>query len=314
MKIVNQGIMALAVALLTTTAMAQPAPQGDEPRPFQAGTPLGTVNSAGEPVELTDNVRVFGSFHFAESCTFDRDRNLIVAMNGGAPQNQVENDGFVSLINPDGTVHTARWIGVTHDELTLNHPLGSAIANGVLYAADIDTIRTFDLASGEPLDAIEIPEATLLNGIAVDGDGTIYVSNTSGLERVYKVTADGAVSVLVEGAPLALPNGVAIDPDGNVVVVNIGDNSVLTFSPEGELLATEYAAEGGNDGIVILEDGTKYVSSVVYGSISRIVPGEEAEIIAAGIPSPASICYDPVQNQLIAPMNNNNALAFISLE
>ncbi|HCO11420.1 MAG TPA: gluconolaconase, partial [Gammaproteobacteria bacterium] len=41
----------------------------------------------------------------------------------------------------------------------------------------------------------------------------------------------GEVSVLIDGAPLAIPNGVAIDGNGDVVVVNIGDNAVLTFSP-----------------------------------------------------------------------------------
>ena len=100
--------------------------------------------------------------------------------------------------------------------------------------------------------------------------------------------------MLVDGAPLAVPNGVAIDGDGNVVVVNIGDNAVLTFDRQGELVNTEHAVEGGNDGLVITEDGTKYVSSVRFGSVSRIRPGQPAEIIASGIPSAASMCYDSI--------------------
>src|SRR5690606_10779179 len=113
------------------------------------------------------------------------------------------------------------------------------------------------------------------------------------------------------GAPLAAPNGVAIDNDGNIVVVNIGNNEVLTFNPDGELILTEHAAEGGNDGVVVTEDGTKYVSSVRFGSVSRIRPGEQAEIIAQGIPSAASMCYDSIQRQLVIPMNPNDALAFV---
>jgi len=128
---------------------------------FQAGEPLGTVNESGEATPLSDNVRVFGSFRFAESCTFDPERNLILAM--------------------------------------------------------------------------------------------------------------------------------------------------------GDLVRTEHAVESGNDGIVVAADGTKYVSSVRYGSVSRIRPGEPAEIIASGIPSAASLCHDSRQNQLIIPMNDNNALAFIPL-
>ncbi|MCA9088976.1 MAG: gluconolaconase, partial [Planctomycetaceae bacterium] len=132
--------------------------------------------------------------------------------------------------------------------------------------------------------------------------------------RVYKITPDGQVSIFVDGKPLDTPNGVAIDQEGNVVVVNVGNNDVMTFDPAtGKLIRTEHAAEGGNDGLVILEDGTKYVSSVRFGSVSEIRPGQPAKVIAAGIPSAASMGYDPKHKQLIIPMNNNNAVAFIKL-
>ncbi len=276
---------------------------------FQTGSPLSAVNEDGETVPLSDNVRVYGSFRFSESCTFDPERNLILAMNAGVG----ENDGYVSLINPDGTVHTAKWIGDTRDGLTLNRPLGSAIRNGILYAADLDTVRLFDLESGTPLESFQVPDATGLNGIAVARDGTIYASNTREPQRVFRISPGGEADTFVDSSLLALPNGVAIDNEGNVVVVNVGDNAVLTFSPEGELLRTEHAVEGGNDGVVVTEDGTRYVSSVRHGSVSRIRPGEDAEIIASGIPSAASMCYDSRQRQLVIPMNNNNALAFIPL-
>ena len=281
---------------------------------FQAGEPLGTINEAGERTPLSDNVKVYGSFRFAESCTFDPDRNLILAMNAGVPNELQQNDGYVSLIHPDGSVHTAKWIGATRDGLELHHPLGSAIANGVLYTVDGPVLRSFDLETGRPLNAVEVEGATFLNGIGVTEDGTAYISNTRPPERIYRVSPEGETSVFVDGAPLAVPNGVAIDNEGNIVVVNIGSDAVLTFNSEGELIDTEHAAESGNDGLVITGDGTKYVSSVRFGSVSRIRPGQEAEIIAQGIPSAASMCYDSVQNQLVIPMNPNDALAFVPLD
>ena len=234
-------------------------------------------------------------------------------MNNGNRGDGTENDGFVSLINPDGSVHTAKWIGATRDGLKLHQPLGSAINNGVLYTVDTGHVVSFDLASGQPLNTIPVTGSTLLNGIAVADDGTVYASNTRSPERIYKVTAEGTSSIFADGAPLAAPNGVAIDTDGNIVVVNVNDNAVLTYNTSGDLIRTEYAAEGGNDGVVVLEDGTKYVSSVRFGSVSRIRPGEDAEVIATGIPSAASMCYDSVQHQLVIPLNSNFALAFIKL-
>ena len=302
------------VFLLASAGVAAQAPAPAAPGPFKAGEPLATVNEAGKATAMSSNVKVFGSFNFTESCTFDPARNLILAMNAGAAQTAVPNDGFVSLINPDGSVHTSKWIGATRDGLTLNHPLGSAISNGVLYTVDEGVLRSFELSSGKPLKDVTVTGATFLNGIGVTADGVAYISNSRAPESILRVAADGTTSVFVEGAPLAAPNGVAIDNDGNIVVVNIGTNEVLTFNPAGELILTEHAAEGGNDGVVVTEDGTKYVSSVRFGSVSRIRAGGAAEIIASGIPSAASMCYDSVQKQLVIPMNPNNSLAFIPLE
>jgi hypothetical protein len=312
--------------LAAGTALAQaPAQQPAQPQPYRVGTPLGATNEAGQQKTMSSNVKVYGSFHFAESCTFDPERNLILAMNAANPRDQgsppplTPNDGFVSLINPDGSVHTSKWIGVARDGLTLVHPLGSAIQGGTLYVNDGNYIRTFDLRAGTPKQAFEVSEAVNLNGIAVASDGTMYASNTGNAQqpenkqRIYKVTPSGQSSVFVDGAPLNLPNGVAIDTDGNVVVVNIGSKDVITFSPTGQVVRTEQAAEAGNDGVVVLSDGTKYVSSVRFGSVSRIRRGQQAEIIAEGIPAAASMCYDSRQNQLVIPLNPNNALAFIPL-
>ena len=121
--------------------------------------------------------------------------------------------------------------------------------------------------------------------------------------QVWKITPSGQASIFVQGAPLRQPNGIAFDEKGNIVVVNIGNDEVLTFGQDGKLLKTENAAQAGNDGLVIMKDGTKYVSSVVNGGVSRIRPGKKAELIAQNIPNPASMCYDSGANQLVIPMN-----------
>ena len=298
-------------AILITVALTVPALAQD----FAAGEPIGANNEAGQWQPMSDNVKVFGSFHFSESCTFDPNKNLILAMNtGNRGDNDAANDGYVSLINPDGSVHTPKWVGATRDGLELHDPLGSAVKNGVLYTVDSGHVRLFDLETGRPLRSIPVPASTILNGIAVADDGTVYASNTRNPEQMWKVTADGDVSLFAEGAPLANPNGVAIDQDGNIVVVNVGDNAVISYNRDGTVVRTEHAVEGGNDGIVITADGTKYVSSVRNGSVSRIRPGQDAEIIASGIPSAASMCYDSTQNQLVIPLNGNYALAFVQLD
>jgi sugar lactone lactonase YvrE len=239
----------------------------------------------------------------------------------------------VSLINHDGSVHTAKWIGATRDGLVLNHPFGSAVHDGMLYLADRDggltedeptvsVLRMFDMETGAPAGEVVSEDSTGFNDIAVAEDGTVYASQSGSADnpdpatyRIYEVTPEGETSVFIEGEPLNRPNGVAIDGEGNIVVVNIGDDAVMTFSPEGELIDTRQAAQPGSDGIVIMDDGTTYVSSVRMGGISRLpADGGEAELIATGIPSAASMCLDPEANQLVIPMNANHAMAFVPLE
>ena len=286
--------------------------------PAQAQDPADQPFVAGEPLDLSPNARTYGGFRFAESMSYDEERDLYVAVNGGIAQDVIPNDGYVSLINPDGTAHTLKWIGVNRNGLTLNHPLGSDIMNGLLYVADINVVRWFDMQTGEPRGSITVDDAQRFNDLEVAEDGTIYATQTgtdeSATWRVYRITPEGESSIVVQGSPLSRPNGVAFDPQGNIVVVNIGTNDVLTFSPSGQLVNTEDAVDSGNDGLVILANGTKYVSSVRQGTVSRIRPGQPAEIVASGIPSAASMAYDSKRHRLLIPMNNWNAITIVDLD
>jgi hypothetical protein len=114
---------------------------------------------------MSNNVKVYGSVYSAESCSYDPARRVIVVPNRGVGQNVRTNDAWITFLNHDGSVHTSRWIGVQNPgdqranmtpPLVLNEPLGSDIANGVLYVADrdggtgptdpaISVIRTFNM-------------------------------------------------------------------------------------------------------------------------------------------------------------------------
>jgi hypothetical protein len=335
------GATALLIGIAAGGAMGQQSPAN---QPFQVGNPVGLpVNPSpdGAFEAVSSNVKVYGAIYSAESCSYDPDRGLIVVPSRGVPQNVRANDAWIAFLNHDGSVHTARWAGLQNPgerarltpPLVLNEPFGSDIVNGTLYLADRDggtsdddpsvaVIRRFDMRTGAPAGEVRVPQSTWFNDIEVAADGTVYATQTGqGGDRadanswqVWKITPAGTASIFVQGAPLRQPNGVALDPQGNVVVVNIGNADVLTFSPAGRLLKTETAAQGGNDGLVIMPDGTKYVSSVINGGVSRMRPGQAAELIARNIPSAASMCYDEGANQLVIPMNANNALAFVRLE
>ena len=338
------GATALLIGLTISSLVAQqPAPTG--PQPFSVGNRLGMpINPApdGKFDPMSSNVKVYGAIYSAESCSYDAARGVIVVPNRGVAQNVQTNNAWISFINHDGSVHTARWVGIQNPgeqranmttPLIMNEPLGSDIANGILYLADRDggtsptdpavsVVRKFNMQTGAPAGEVKVDKSSGFNDIEVADDGTIYATQTGvggqtpdpTTWQVWKITPSGAASIFVQGAPLRQPNGIAFDEKGNIVVVNIGNNEVLTFGQDAKLLKTENAVQPGNDGLVIMKDGTKYVSSVVQGGVSRIRPGQPAELIAQNIPNPASMCYDAGANQLVSPMNANNAMAFIPLK
>jgi hypothetical protein len=336
---------ALVIGMAVGALVAQAPPQAPPgPQPYVVGNRLGMpINPApdGKFDPMSKNVKVYGAIYSAESCSYDPTRGVIVVPNRGVAQNVQTNNAWISFINHDGSVHTARWVGIQNagdqrsnmtTPLVLNEPLGSDIANGVLYLADRDggtnpqdpvvsVVRKFNLQTGAPAGEIKVEKSNGFNDIEVADDGTIYATQTGAggqnpdatTWQVWKITPSGAASIFVQGAPLRQPNGIAFDEKGNIVVVNIGNNEVLTFGQDGKLLKTEMAVQPGNDGLVIRKDGTKYVSSVQQGGVSRIRPGKPAELIAQNIPNPASMCWDAGANQLVIPMNANNGLAFLPL-
>ncbi len=328
-----------AVLIAASLHAQQPASPSGQTPPYMIGNRLGLpINPAPDGTfnPMSSNVKVYGAIYSAESCSYDPDRGVIVVPNRGVPQNVQANNAWISFLNHDGSVHTARWIGIANPgpqranstpPFVLNEPLGSDIVNGILYLADrdggtsqadpsISVVRSFNMKTGMPVKEYRVEKATGFNDLAIAKDGTIYATVTGSGDgaQVWKITPDGTASIFLQNAPLVQPNGVALDPQGNIVVVNIGNPDVITFSPDGKVVKTEKAAQSGNDGLVIMADGTKYVSSVVNGGVSRIRPNQAAELIAQNVPSAASMCYDSGANQLVIPMNANNTLAFISLK
>ena len=152
----------------------QPPPSAPTaPQPYFVGNRLGMpINPApdGTFSPMSANVKVFGAIYSAESCSYDPARGVIVVPNRGVGQNVQTNNAWISFINHDGSVHTARWVGIQNPgdqrsnstpPLVLNEPLGSDIVNGVLYLADRDggtsptdpavsVIRRFNMQTGAP--------------------------------------------------------------------------------------------------------------------------------------------------------------------
>src|SRR5215208_33433 len=197
----NRTTVLTGAALVVGIAAGALLAQQPAAPPFFVGNRLGLpVNPApdGAFEAVSANVKMYGAIYSAESCSYDPDRGVIVVPNRGVPQNVQTNNAWISFINHDGSVHTARWIGIQNPgdqrssmtpPLVLNEPLGSDIANGILYLADRDggtgpndpavsVIRRFNMQTGAPLADIRVEKSTGFNDIEVADDGTIYGTQT----------------------------------------------------------------------------------------------------------------------------------------
>ena len=89
-------------------------------------------------------------------------------------------------------------------------------------------------------------DAQRFNDIEVAEDGTIWATQTGTeeerhLARVPHRTGRRLVGRRRGSAARPAQRRSPSTPDGNIVVVNINDNAVLTFSPDGELVGTEHS-------------------------------------------------------------------------
>jgi hypothetical protein len=252
-----------------------------------------------------------------ESVLVDGELYLVSNING-APLAK-DNNGYIARLKPDGTVADAKWIEGGKKGVTLNAPKGMGIFKGVLYVADIDTVRLFDAKTGKPKGEVAISGASFLNDIAIDPKGKVYVSD-SGLDAAFKSTGTDAVYVL-EGkkakalakGELSHPNGLLADAAG-VHVVAFGGPELYTLSKKGEKEELTVLPKGGLDGIVAVGGGEVIVSSWDGSALYRGKQGGTFKEIATGLKAPADLGYDAKRKVVLVPRFMDNRVEAFTAE
>lgn len=172
-----------------------------------------------------------------ESVLYDSDRDLIYVANINDNPSEKDGNGFISILNPDGSVKVFKWIE------NLSAPKGMAIFDGKFYVSDIDQLVEIDIESGKILKKYDAPNAVFLNDVAACMNGMIFVSDT----RTAKIHVlnDGVFSVWMEGEPLKSPNGLFTEK-GKLFV---GDENIYEIDIRSKKITKIISDAGGVDGL-----------------------------------------------------------------
>ena len=157
-----------------------PPPVASEtpPPPVAAPPPVAPAPEPVKPAAPTPVVRYAEGLSTPESVLYDEGGDCYLVSNINGKPGDVDNNGFISELSPEGGVSKPKFIAGGVAKVKLDAPKGLGIAAGSLYVSDISVVRKFDLKTGAPQATIAIPGATFLNDIAVGSDGKVYVSDS----------------------------------------------------------------------------------------------------------------------------------------
>jgi sugar lactone lactonase YvrE len=265
------------------------------------------------PPSAPQVVKVDG-FQTPESVLYDEAAGVYLVSNiNGTPFDKDDN-GFIAKVSPppDGKIVEPAWIDGKNEKVTLNAPKGMAVLGGVLYVADIDVVRMFDMKTGEPKGEVKLKGATFLNDVAA-GKDAVYVSDT-GLDKEFKPGPSQSIweikggkgKQIAKGADLGGPNGILVQGD-EVWVVSFGAGELYKIGKGGKKEAAEKLPKGQLDGIVAGPDGTLYITSWEASAVFHGKPGNWT-MGPLDVKSPADLAIDAKRNLLIIPLFQENRI------
>jgi sugar lactone lactonase YvrE len=286
-------LAAAANFTLMGAASAQPVPSTADVSKQRVLTNLGLTNS--------------------ECIRYDaaNDRYIISNLNTRGP----ENNGYISLMSPDGAITNLKFIEGGKNGATLIDPLGIYIQNDMIWVADITHMRKFDLKTGAPRGEVALPGANRPNDIFVTKDGTAYISDNGGTAgTIIRVSPSGQVSLVhPRDDIMEKPNGVAVMPDGTLIHAGRGVNISFRNAQTGQLIKEKSLPTAQFDALIPLADGSILAASQVGKNVYKVSPMGEITEVAKEIAIPAAIGYDIKRNRLLIPQIAPGTITMVDL-
>src|SRR5690606_35436698 len=224
-----------------------------------------------------------------ESVLYDPSSNSLFVSSMGS--------GAIVQMDQKGMVINDEWISGLHSNK------GSAISNGKLYTSETTEIAIIDIDKPSIVKRIPIEGAVMLNDLAVDSKGVLYVSDTR-TGKVYRIEGENP-TVYLENIPGA--NGL-LTVGSDLYVV--GSTNFLKVNAQKEVTKIADGIESRLDGIVMIDEG-EFVLSNYKGILYYVNADGTSQLLldsrASGVMA-NDIDYDEKSKTLFVPSFGTNRI------
>jgi sugar lactone lactonase YvrE len=185
-----------------------------------------------------------------------------------------DKNGFISKVDLDGNILKLKWVK------GLNAPKGLAISKGKLYVGDVDQLVEIDIKKGKVSNKYDAIGAALLNDVAADTKGNIYVSDTF-TDTIYRLNTFGQLTKWLYSPKLQAPNGLHYEK-GQLIVgswghptdgwsaAEVGHLKTISLKTKKIKSLGSGKAVGNLDGVESDGKGAYYVADWVGGKLLHI--------------------------------------------
>lgn len=145
-----------------------------------------------------------------------------------------------------------------------------------------------------------------LGGVAIDGDGNLFVSNFGA--SVWRVTPQGSATVVVRG--LRGSSGNTVDRQGNLYQASFLDGRIVRVTPNGRLSELVSGGLQGPVGLTVTDDGSVYVCECRRNAVARVAPDGGVSVYARhpDLDCPNGITSGPDGALYVVSFNNGHVV------
>jgi len=237
--------------------------------------------------------------------------------NTGPPPTGSTSSGWIARLDATDKRPDPYWL------TGLNAPRGMAIAGGRLYVADQGEVVVIDMEKRLVQTRHAIRKARLLHGVAADGEGNVYVSDTLA-NTIYRLPAGGTPERFLASDRLEGPTGLAVQ-GSDLLVAGWGvitDPATLATRVLGRLQRVDLRTKavrpilaaplGHLDGLAVRDDGY-LVTDRRDGKLIWVSASGATRVVRGGLKGPGGIGVASRQRVVAVPERDADNVVFVTL-